>query len=173
MASDEREHHHSNDNESTAQGIAGAVGAAGGAMAGALAGTVAGALAGPLGMAAGGVAGAVLGGMTGRDASRGISMTVEESFWQKNHSSQSYASASAEHGWDDYAPAYQLGASARARYDHPDWHTVEPHLEREWESSRRNSRLDWPQARHASRAAWERVQNQLAQTMGEDAGTRR
>jgi uncharacterized protein (TIGR02284 family) len=125
------------------------VGAAGGAVAGAAAGS----LGGPVGMAVGGVIGAVVGGLAGKATAEAINPTAEEAYWRDNYTREPYYEKGRE--WDEYAPAYRHGVSARTRYQ--DWESAEPQLASEWETARGGSSLSWPQAQPATRAAWDRL----------------
>ena len=129
-----------------------------GATGGAIAGATAGAIGGPIGMAVGGVVGAVVGGLAGKAAGEAINPTAEEAHWRENYSKEPYY----EQGrtFDDYAPAYRLGATGRSASD-DNWDTAEPRLASEWESTRGGSSLSWPQASHASRAAWSRADDSM------------
>jgi uncharacterized protein (TIGR02284 family) len=82
-----------------------------------------------------------------------VNPTAEEAYWRDNYTQEPYYEKGRE--WDEYAPAYRHGVSARTRY--PDWETAEPQLASEWESARGGSSLSWPQAQPASRAAWDRL----------------
>jgi uncharacterized protein (TIGR02284 family) len=124
-----------------------------GATGGAVAGAAAGAIGGPIGVAVGGVVGAVVGGLAGKAAAEAVNPTVEEAHWRENYTREPYYEQG--RSFDDYAPAYRLGMTGRAR--HQDWDTAEPRLASEWETARGGSSLSWPQAQPASRAAWDRV----------------
>jgi uncharacterized protein (TIGR02284 family) len=126
------------------------VGATGGAVAGAAAGSVG----GPVGMAVGGVVGAVVGGLAGKAAAESVNPTVEEAHWRENYNREPYYRQG--RSFDDYAPAYRLGWTARTRYE-SDWDSAEPQLASEWESARGGSSLGWSDAKPASRAAWDRI----------------
>ena len=133
------------------------VGTGVGATGGAVAGAAAGAVGGPVGMVVGGVVGAVVGGLAGRAAAEAVNPTAEEAYWRDNYSREPYYEKGRE--WDEYAPAYRLGATGRTQYE--DWDTAEQRLASEWESTRGGSSLSWPQAQPASRAAWDRVDSNL------------
>jgi len=126
------------------------VGAAGGAVAGAAAGSVA----GPVGTVVGLVAGGLAGGLGGKAVAESVNPTAEDAYWRSSYNRESYYEPG--RSYDDYAPAYELGWSSRARRD-DSFDTLEPTLADEWATRRGNSTLDWPQARHASRAAWDRA----------------
>jgi len=108
---------------------------------------------GPAGLAAGGAIGAVVGALTGHAAAAAIDPTAEEGHWREHYEHEPYYEAG--RGFDDYGPAYRLGMTGRARYEH--WESAEPQLSAEWESSHGNSTLDWEHAKPASHAAWDRV----------------
>jgi uncharacterized protein (TIGR02284 family) len=116
-------------------------------------GTGIGATGGAIAGATAGVVGAVVGGLAGKAAGEAVNPTAEEAYWRDNYSREAYYEKG--RAFDEYAPAYRLGATGRTRYQ--DWDAAEPTLASEWESARAGSSLSWPQARHASRAAWNRV----------------
>lgn len=126
------------------------VGAAGGALAGAAAGSAG----GPVGAAIGGAVGAVAGGLAGRAGAQAVNPTAEEAHWREHYTREPYYEAGRT--FDDYAPAYRLGLSGRARFE-GDWESAQPRLASEWEAARAGSSLSWPQAEPASRAAWDRI----------------
>ena len=126
-----------------------------GATGGAVTGATIGAIGGPIGVAVGGVVGAVMGGLAGKAAGEAVNPTAEEAYWRDNYSREPYYEKGRE--FDEYAPAYRLGATGRTRYQ--DWDAAEPSLASEWETARGGSSLAWPQAKHASRAAWNRIDN--------------
>jgi hypothetical protein len=124
-----------------------------GAVGGAVAGAAAGAIGGPAGMAAGGAIGAVVGALAGHAAAKAFDANAEEEHWRENYQGEPYYEQG--RSFDDYGPAYRLGASGRSRWD--DWDTAEPQLRSEWEAGRGTSTLDWERARPAARAAWNHV----------------
>lgn len=133
------------------------VGTGVGAVGGAVAGAAAGAVGGPAGMVAGGAIGAVVGALAGHAAAEAIDPKAEEKHWRENYEREPYYETG--RSFEDYGPAYRLGATSRGRYE--DWETAEPQLKSEWESSRGESSLDWERAQPASRAAWHRVDTSL------------
>ena len=128
-----------------------------GAPGGAGGGAGAGAIGGPIGLAVGGVIGAVVGGLAGKAAAEAVNPTAEEDHWREHYTGEPYYEQG--RSFDDYGPAYRLGATGRAR--HEDWDQAEPRLRSEWEATRGSSTLDWDRARPATRAAWERVDRNL------------
>ena len=75
--------------------------------------------------------------------------------WQEAHSTQPYAKS--EFGYEDYAPAYQLGYNSRGRYQTQSYDTLQDEMKGEWDRNRGNSRLSWEDAMPATRAAWHRA----------------
>lgn len=138
-------------NEPGAHPIGTGVGATGGAVAGAAAGS----LGGPIGAAVGGVVGAVAGGLAGKAAAESVNPTAEDAYWRGSYDREPYY----ENGrsYEEYRPAYELGWSARDRYQGQDFDAVEPHLARDWGQARTDNSLEWAAARPATRAAWDRV----------------
>jgi uncharacterized protein (TIGR02284 family) len=109
----------------------------------------------------GGVAGAVIGGLAGKAVAESIDPTAEEAHWRDNYVREPYYEKGRT--FDDYAPAYRLGLTGRARYQ-DDWESAEPKLASEWDEARGNSSLSWQQAQPASRAAWDRIDSRAATT---------
>jgi hypothetical protein len=140
------------------------VGTGVGAVGGALAGAGVGAMGGPIGAAVGGVAGAVIGGLAGKAVAESIDPTAEEAHWRDNYHREPYYEQG--RSFDDYAPAYRLGLTGRARYQ-GDWQGAEPKLASEWDEARGTSSLSWQQAQPASRAAWERIDSRAVSSTGD------
>ncbi len=126
----------------------------GAAIGGAAAGAVAGAFGGPAGALVGAVAGAFAGGLGGKAAAESVNPTADQAYWARTYSSESYYEAGRP--FDDYAPAYRLGASARSEYEGT-FDASESRLAAHWESQKDRSLLSWQQARAATLAAWERA----------------
>lgn len=126
--------------------------AAGGlAAASAVAGTVAG---GPVGTVVGVAVGAVVGGLGGKALAGHMDPEEVDRLWRERYASEPYHRGGLD--YEDYAPAYRLGAEARRRYPGR-YEEIEPVLAEEYERRRGTSRLSWEQAREATRAAWEQL----------------
>lgn len=123
--------------------------AAGGVAAGAAVGTVA----GPIGTAVGAAVGAVLGGLGGKAVAESFDPTIVDDHWRTRFEEEPYYAEGME--YDDYAPAYQLGAQSRLESQEADFDLVEDELAAQYDDVRGESRLDWDRARHAARASWE------------------
>lgn len=160
------------------------VGAAGGAIAGAAIGTAG----GPLGVAVGSVVGAIAGGLAGHGvaevahpesslprspdpqawsaAAAGsvpgqrspdrLDPALEDAYWRGAHDREPHYNFHRDYA--DYAPAYRLGWTGRARCQGGSFEHFEAELSRLWVEVRGESRLDWEEARHAVRAAWRRAE---------------
>ncbi len=122
---------------------------------GAVAGAAIGSFAGPLGTAIGGVVGAIVGAAAGHSAGEAVNPTAEETYWRDAYVREPYFNAN--HGFDDYAPAYKAGYAYRNEYGDRTWEQAEPELQANWERNRAASRLQWDEARAATRAAWDRA----------------
>ncbi len=129
--------------------------AAGGMAAGAAAGTVA----GPVGTIIGAAAGAVIGGLAGKAVGEVFDPTVEDAYWSKNYAGEPYYKAG--YTYDDYAPAYRTGYTARKQYAGKKYDEIERNLEADYNRAKGNSRLGWDQAKDATKAAWHRVERAL------------
>src|SRR5688572_11398834 len=105
------------------------LGATGGAVAGAAIGSVG----GPVGMAVGGAVGAVVGGLGGKAAGEAVNPTGEAEYWRSAYENEPYRNQA--FGYEDYAPAYQLGYENRTRYAGKSFDQVENSLASEWEQA--------------------------------------
>ncbi len=126
--------------------------AAGGIAAGAAAGTLA---AGPVGTVVGAAIGAVAGGLGGKAIAEHYDPTVEEAHWRTSYENEPYYVKGMT--YDDYAPAYRVGAQATGRYANIPFDEAEDKVAEDYASERGASRLPWAEARSASQAAWNRV----------------
>lgn len=126
--------------------------AAGGMAAGAAAGTLA---AGPVGTIVGAAVGAIAGGLGGKAIAEHYDPTVEEAHWRKSYETEPYYQKGMN--YDDYAPAYRVGAEATGRYSDKSFDEIEDKVSEEYDKERGTSRLAWTGARSASQAAWNRV----------------
>lgn len=116
----------------------------------AAAGTLA---AGPVGTAIGTAVGIVAGGLAGKGVAEALDPTEVDDYWADRYQKEVYHDP--EMGFDDYRPAYRLGADAHQRYPERSFDEVEVHLAREYETARGPSRLPWDRARAAARAGWD------------------
>ncbi len=125
-----------------------------GATGGAIAGAAVGAVGGPIGMAAGAAVGAVVGGAVLQGAAGVVNPANEDAHWREAYVREPYYKR--ELNYNDYAPAYKLGYSARGRSSST-FESAEPQLVQDWETTKGSSRLTWEEAKSASRAAWNRI----------------
>jgi hypothetical protein len=130
-----------------------------GATGGAIGGATVGAVGGPVGMAVGGAIGAVVGGLAGHAVGEVVDPTAEDSYWRTRYEAEPYRNPA--FGYEDYAPAYQLGYEGRARYAGRSFDQAENELASDWEAGKGNSRLAWNDAKQATRAAWHRVERAM------------
>ena len=138
-----------------------------GITAGAAMGAAAGTIAGPVGAVIGGAVGAVVGGLAGKSATDGTDTTIEDAYWRENYAVRPYISGGGS--FDDYGPAYGVGADAHRLYPGKSFDEIEPHLSRDWSTTRGRSNLDWTNAREASRDAWNRVSNSVERAIPGDS----
>lgn len=124
--------------------------AAGGVAAGALAGTLA---AGPVGTVVGAAVGAVAGGLAGKAVAEQLDPTVVDTHWRGRYDKEAYFESGLT--YDDYAPAYRLGANARHTRPDASFEDIEASLAGEYPTLRGDSRLGWDKARPAVRAGWD------------------
>jgi uncharacterized protein (TIGR02284 family) len=109
---------------------------------------------GPAGALVGAVAGAFAGGLGGKAAAESVNPTADEAYWASAYKQEPYYEAGRP--FDDYAPAYRLGASARTEYP-GSFNEAEDRLATHWETQKDRSLLSWQQARAATFAGWERA----------------
>ena len=132
--------------------------AAGGAVAGAA--IVGAAVAGPVGAAAGAAVGAVVGGLGGKAIAEYYDPTLVDDHWRENYKAEPYNQAGLQ--YEDYSPAYRLGAAARAKDTGDSYDDIEDDLQSEYDRVKGASRLSWEHAKHAVRAAWNRADEVLS-----------
>ena len=130
------------------------LGTGAGASGGAVAGAALGAVGGPIGMAAGAAIGAVAGGVAGKGAAGVVNPQAGDTYWESAYKDRPYFSANL--GYEDYKPAYQLGYN-RAHGHGGSFDQAEPELRNDWEAAKGGSKLTWDEARHPVRDAWERI----------------
>lgn len=135
------------------------VGTGVGALGGAASGAAIGSVAGPVGAIVGGVVGAVAGGYAGKGVAEAIDPTAEDAYWRENHTSAPHADS--DYSYDDYAPAYRSGYTARGDYDGKTFDQAEPELRTKWDQVKGQSRLGWDKAKLASKAAWDRIERAI------------
>jgi hypothetical protein len=80
--------------------------------------------------------------------------SADDTYWRNTHQREPYYQAN--YNYEDYAPAYRLGSSARQHSDQS-FEYSEPMLRSQWESVKGSSRLTWEEAKEATRAAWNRI----------------
>ncbi len=138
-------------------GVGAAVGgAAAGVATAAATGAVMGTVAGPVGTAVGAAIGAVVGGLAGKAVAEHYDPTVEEGYWRGQHTQEPYYSAGRTYA--DYSPAYRAAGEAHRRNANRSYDAdVEAELERDWHTTKGDSRLSWEEARPAARAGWSRL----------------
>ncbi len=106
------------------------------------------------------------GGQHGQVAAAAGRAPAAQSYWRNRYSSEPYYEPG--RSFEDYAPAYELGASVRALATvDQEFDALEPDMQRAWESRGAASNLTWEEVRAAMRAAWNRVDVDLS-----DVGTR-
>ncbi len=135
------------------------VGGTGGALAGAAAGTV---IAGPIGTAVGAIAGALGGWWAGHEVSEASARWTTD---QDRHYQEHFAARSdrpADRTYEDVRPAYQLGhmAAHNPEYEGRSFDSVEPDLQRGWNSELARRGGEWTSARASAAEAYERARRE-------------
>ncbi|MDB5801203.1 MAG: hypothetical protein JWL63_2142 [Rhodocyclales bacterium] len=126
-----------------------AVGTAGGITAGALVGGIA---AGPAGAVVGAAIGAAAGGVGSRALLEGFDSAPVDAHWHARFAEEPYYDRDMR--YEDYAPAYRIGAAARVAHPQARFEDAEPVMQNEYPGARGESRLAWERAREAARASF-------------------
>lgn len=130
-----------------------------GAVAGAITGAAVGSAAGPIGTVVGAIAGGALGAKGGGALAEAVNPTEYNGYFEKNYKNTPYYVSGSE--WRDYEPAYKYGYDTYGQYRGRNFQDVESELERNWESTKANSRLAWSEAKGAVRDGWHRIENAM------------
>jgi hypothetical protein len=153
MANDDHENRDPITGEPGAHPVGTGIGAAVGGTA--IGAAVVGALsAGPVGAALGATIGAIAGGLGGKALAEHYDPTLVDEQWRDLFASESYYQSGMT--YEDYAPAYRLGAESRSQRIADSFEDAEDQLARKYEQVKGSSRLAWSDAKHAVRAAWNR-----------------
>ena len=135
------------------------VGVGTGAVGGAVAGAALGSVAGPVGTVVGAVAGAVGGAKAGDAIAEAVNPTEYNRHFEANYRNAPYYSTG--RGWTDYEPAYKYGYDTYGQYRGQRFEDVEDKLERNWDSTKANSRLAWTEAKGAVRDGWHHIERAM------------
>lgn len=100
--------------------------------------------------------GVIVGGApAGERRSPAFDPAPELEHWRQHFRECTYVEPHAS--FNDYGPAYGLGASSFARYPGRSFEDVETEMAGHWPASRGTSSLSWGHARPAARDAWHRL----------------
>ena len=135
------------------------VGAGTGAVGGALAGAAIGSAAGPVGSVVGAVVGGVMGAKAGDSIAEAINPTAYNDHFKTEYTRTPYYTAGRD--WNDYEPAYKYGYDTYGQYKGQKFEDIETNLERDWSTTRGDSRLAWPEAKQAVRDGWHQIERSL------------
>ncbi|WP_457097050.1 glycine zipper domain-containing protein [Lysobacter sp. P5_B9] len=135
------------------------IGSGTGAMAGAVAGAAIGSAAGPAGSAVGAVVGGIVGAKAGDSIAEAVNPTAYTEHFRKDYVSAPYYISGSE--WRDYEPAYKYGYDTYGQYQGRKFDDVESELQRNWDTTRGNSRLAWNDARQAVRDGWHYIERAM------------
>jgi uncharacterized protein YcfJ len=130
-----------------------------GAVAGAVTGAAVGTAAGPIGTVVGAIAGGMLGAKAGGSVAEAVNPTEYNKYFESNYRNAPYYSAGRD--WNDYEPAYKYGYDTYGQYRGQRFEDVEPQLERDWNSTKANSRLAWNEAKGAVKEGWHHIERAL------------
>ncbi len=130
-----------------------------GAVAGGVTGAVIGSAAGPIGTVVGAIAGAALGAKGGGAVAEAINPTAYNSHFENSYRNAPYYKSGSE--WTDYQPAYKYGYDTYGEYQGKKFDDVQDSLERNWDSTKGNSRLAWNDAKGAVRDGWHHIERAM------------
>ena len=82
----------------------------------------------------------------------------EDAWWRENYGGRPYATG---RNYEEFRPAYQYGYDTYGQYRGQRFEDVEDSLERNWDSTRANSRLGWSEAKGAVRDGWHYVERAM------------
>ena len=126
---------------------------------GAVTGATVGAVGGPVGMAAGAVVGGIIGAAAGDSIAEAVNPTEYNDHFKNTYQERPYYKSGRE--WNDYQPAYQYGYDTYGQYRGQRFEDVESDLERNWASTRSDSRLEWNEAKGAVRDGWHHIERAM------------
>ena len=130
-----------------------------GAVTGAVTGAAVGTAAGPVGTVVGAIAGGVLGAKAGGAIAEAVNPTEYNDHFKNSYQSTSYYNSSRD--WNDYEPAYKYGYDTYGQYRGQQFEDVESDLERNWDTTKANSRLAWTEARGAVKDGWHHIERAM------------
>lgn len=142
------------------------IGAGTGAVGGAITGAAVGTAAGPVGTVVGGLVGGVLGAKAGDAIAEAVNPTEYTKHFETNYRSAPYYSTGRE--WSDYQPAYKYGYDTYGQYRGQKFEDIEDQLERNWDSTRADSRLAWTEARGAVKDGWHHIERAMPGDLDRD-----
>lgn len=137
-----------------------------GAVAGAIAGAAVGSAAGPIGTVVGAIAGGALGAKGGGAVAEAVNPTEYTQHFQNTYQSAPYYVGGSE--WRDYEPAYKYSYDSYGQYQGKKFEDIESELERNWDTTRADSRLAWNEARGAVRDGWHHIERAMPGDLDRD-----
>src|SRR5689334_21910543 len=84
-----------------------------------------------------------------------VDLKAEEEYWRKHHASQPHATEGTT--YEQFAPAYRVGAEAVHKYPGKKFHEIQTDVALDYEKHEISSALPWDHVRGASKAAWSNV----------------
>ena len=135
------------------------IGEGAGAVTGAVTGAAVGSAGGPVGTVVGALAGGVIGAKAGGSIAEAVNPTDYNDHWKNNYQTTSYYNSSRD--WNDYEPAYKYGYDTYGQYRGQKFEDVESDLERNWDTTKANSRLAWTEARGAVKDGWHHIERAM------------
>lgn len=92
---------------------------------------------------------------SGPTATQPVDLKAEEEYWRKHHKDQPHASEDTT--FEQFAPAYRVGAQAADKYPGKEFDEIEVDVALDYEKHEVGSALPWDHVRQASKAAWAKV----------------
>ena len=112
-----------------------------------------------LGAGTGAVAGGVVGAKAGDSIAEAVNPTDYNDHFKNTYQERPYYKSGRE--WNDYEPAYKYGYDTYGQYRGQRFEDVEPQLERNWASTRNDSRLEWNEAKGAVKDGWHHIERAM------------
>ena len=101
----------------------------------------------------------LLGAKAGDSIAEAVNPTDYEDHFKNTYQERPYYKSGRE--WNDYEPAYKYGYDTYGQYRGQRFEDVEPQLERNWTSTRNDSRLEWNEAKGAVKDGWHHIERAM------------
>lgn len=95
----------------------------------------------------------------GRERNTPGQTETQTTYWRDQYKNEPYYTQGTK--FEDYEPAYRLGAEARAQHPGQKFNEMEDTLRNEYEANKGVSKLGWDQAKQATQAAWKHAEQTM------------